>query len=51
MLRELGIKQTYTRPYRLQINGKIERFWRTIKDDLLESGSFRDIEKLKDNLF
>src|SRR5260370_4221251 len=28
MLLELGIKHRYTRPYRPQTNGKIERFWR-----------------------
>jgi len=51
MLCELGIKHTYTRPYRPQTNGKIERFWRTIKDDLLESGGFNDVAELKDKLF
>jgi transposase InsO family protein len=30
MLLELGIKHRYTRPYRPQTNGKIERFWRTL---------------------
>ena len=29
MLRELGIKHCYTRPYRPQTNGKVERFWRS----------------------
>ena len=29
MLLELGIKHRYTRPYRPQTNGKVERFWRT----------------------
>ncbi len=37
MLLEIGVKHNYTRPYRPQTNGKVERFWRTIKDDLLES--------------
>ena len=36
MLNELGIKHRYTRPYRPQTNGKIERFWRTLNEDLLE---------------
>lgn len=35
-LLELGIKHRYTRPYRPQTNGKIERFWRTIDDDVIE---------------
>lgn len=35
LLKELGIKHRYTRPYRPQTNGKVERFWRTLEDDLL----------------
>ncbi len=31
MLIELGIKHRYTRPYRPQTNGKVERFWRTLE--------------------
>jgi transposase InsO family protein len=51
MLIEIGIKHSYTRPYRPQTNGKVERFWRTIKDDLLDSTSFNDIEELKEKIF
>lgn len=51
MLLELGVEHKYTRPYRPQTNGKVERFWRTLKDDLLESGGFNDVEELKDRLF
>lgn len=51
MLLELGIKHGYTRPYRPQTNGKIERFWRTIKDDLLEGTDFDNLDELKDRLF
>jgi len=50
MLKELGLKHAYTRPYRPQTNGKAERFWRTLKEDLLESG-FDSIEQLKEELF
>jgi transposase InsO family protein len=28
-----GIRHRYTRPYRPQTNGKIERFWRTLKEE------------------
>jgi len=35
MLIELGIKHRYTKPYRPQTNGKVERFWRTLEDDLI----------------
>ena len=35
MLQILKVKHQYTRPYRPQTNGKIERFWRTIKNECL----------------
>ena len=50
MLKELGIKHRYTRPYRPQTNGKIERFWRTLKEDLLEDTTFESVAELKDEL-
>lgn len=50
MLMELGIKHRYTRPYRPQTNGKVERFWRTLKDDLLEGTSFDSLEHFKNEL-
>ncbi len=50
MLAELGIKHRYTRPYRPQTNGKVERFWRTLNDDLLEGTTFESVEELKDEL-
>ena len=37
MLQELGIKHLYTKPYKPQTNGKVERLWKTINDDLLEN--------------
>jgi transposase InsO family protein len=40
MLLELGVKHRYTRPYRPQTNGKIERFWRTIDYDVIEGATF-----------
>jgi len=40
MLMELGIRHRYTRPYRPQTNGKVERFWRTLNEDLLEGTFF-----------
>ena len=51
MLLEVGVEHSYTRPYRPQTNGKVERFWRTLKDDLLECGGFTDVDELKDKLF
>ena len=50
MLIELGIKHRYTRPYRPQTNGKVERFWRTLEDDLLRDTYFDSIEELRDEL-
>lgn len=50
MLLELGIRHRYTRPYRPQTNGKVERFWRTLNDDLLEDTTFESVEELKDEL-
>lgn len=50
MLMELEIKHRYTRPYRPQTNGKAERFWRTIEEDLLEETTFESEEELKEEL-
>jgi transposase InsO family protein len=50
MLMELGIIHRYTRPYRPQTNGKVERFWRSLEEDLLQETSFDSIEHLKDEL-
>ena len=50
MLMELGIKHRYTRPYRPQTNGKIERFWRTLEDDLLRDTHFDSLDELKEEL-
>ncbi len=50
MLMELGIKHRYTQPYRPQTNGKVERFWRTLEEDLLQGADFDSLEELKDEL-
>lgn len=50
MLLELGIKHRYTRPYRPQTNGKVERFWRTLNEDLIEGTTFESIQHFKDEL-
>jgi hypothetical protein len=50
LLMELGIKHRYTRPYRPQTNGKAERFWRTIEDDLFYGTNFDSVEHIKDEL-
>ncbi len=50
MLMEVGIKHRYTRPYRPQTNGKIERFWKTIETELLEDTVFDSLEELQKEL-
>jgi hypothetical protein len=50
MLIELEIKHRYTQPYRPQTNGKVERFWRTLKDDLIEGTDFDSLTELKDEV-
>ncbi|WP_157956347.1 integrase core domain-containing protein [Wolbachia endosymbiont of Folsomia candida] len=51
MLVEIGLKHLYTRPYRPQTNGKVERFWRTLNDDLIEGTTFETAQEFKDELF
>lgn len=50
MLIELEIKHRYTQPYRPQTNGKVERFWRTMKDDLIEGTDFDSLDEFKDEV-
>jgi len=50
MLMELGIKHRYTRPYRPQTNGKVERFWRTLNEDMIEGATFESWQEFKTEL-
>lgn len=50
MLLETGIKRRYMKPYRPQTNGKVERFWRTLHEDLIEDTDFDSLEELEDEL-
>jgi transposase InsO family protein len=50
MLMETGIKHRYIRPYRPQTNGKIERFWRTIEEDMLQETYYDSFEELENEL-
>ena len=50
LLRELGIVHHYTRPYRPQTNGKVERFWRTLNEDLLDETTFTSVAELQQEL-
>jgi len=40
LLIELDIKHIYTRPYRPQTNGKIERFWKTLFIEMIEDTDY-----------
>jgi len=50
LLLELGIKHRYTRPYRPQTNGKVERFWRTLNEDLIEYTVFDSVAHFQTEL-
>ena len=50
MLSFYDIKHRYTRPYRPQTNGKIERFWKTLEDEILEGEVFDTLSEFKDYL-
>lgn len=50
LLFEMGVKHRTTRPYRPQTNGKVERFWRTIEEDLLQETYFESLEHLNEEL-
>jgi hypothetical protein len=47
---ELGIRHIYTRPYRPQTNGKIEAFWKILKNEFFYPNSFDSKEDLIMNL-
>jgi transposase InsO family protein len=47
MLSFYSIKHRYTKPCSPQTNGKIERFWRTIEEELLSGETFQSLDSLK----
>jgi hypothetical protein len=50
LLKEMGMKHIYTKPYRPQTNGKIERFWKTLNEDFIEDALYEDVEDMKNEL-
>ncbi len=50
LLIEMGVKHRYTQAYRPQTNGKIERLWRTMEEDLIMDTDFENVEELKEEL-
>lgn len=47
----LNITHKKTRPYRPQTNGKIERFWKTLEEEVLYEGVFETRQYLEEQLF
>jgi transposase InsO family protein len=47
MMDFLNIKHRYTQPCRPQTNGKIERFWKTLENELLDGETFETYEEFK----
>lgn len=50
MLTFYGVKHRYTKPCRPQTNGKIERFWKTLENELLDGEVFETLQEFKDYL-
>lgn len=48
MLNFYGIKHIYTKPCRPQTNGKIERLWKTLEDELLSGEEFETLKEFKE---
>lgn len=50
LLIEMQMKHRYTKPYHPQTNGKIERFWKTLKEDFIDDALYNDFNDLKTEL-
>lgn len=50
LLQELNIKHRYNKPYYPQTNGKMERIWRIIDEELLNDMVFKNKEHLKEEI-
>jgi transposase InsO family protein len=48
LLQHFAIKHIRTKPYRPQTNGKIERFWRSFDDEVMDGVEFEHLDQLKD---
>ena len=50
LLMHFNIKHRRTKPYRPQTNGKIERFWKTFNDEVIEGAEYKTLDELKDSV-
>jgi len=50
LLKEMDIKHRFTRPMRPQTNGKIERFWKTLEEELVHETTFDSLEEFVNEL-
>jgi len=50
LLMHFGIKHITTKPYRPQTNGKIERFWRTFDDEVIDGAVYNTLDELKESV-
>jgi transposase InsO family protein len=47
LLYQLEIRHIYTKPCKPQANGKIERLWKTVYEEVLEETAFNSVEELQ----
>lgn len=50
MLTFYNVKHRYTKPFSPKTNGKIERFWKTIEEELLSGEHFETLEEFKHHI-
>ena len=48
MVVNFAIKHRRTKAYRPQTNGKIERFWRTFDNEVIDGSLFNSLDELKE---
>ncbi|MDR0968181.1 MAG: integrase core domain-containing protein [Holosporaceae bacterium] len=41
------MERRYTKPYRPETNGKIERFWKTLNEEFVEGALYENLDDLK----